>query len=1530
MAATDKTYRSQHTLDVVFAISSLLMLASIIWMFADDYFRPFKTEQRAFREVESGLAQRLALSQLPTKEEFEAKKAAFESKLAEYATHKDELADLKREVARKKPEKESADAAFNAIKADQSSFASFYDIAMERGDGDAARNYAKELEQIQARLSTAQAKADKVNAEIKEKQARIDAIEKPLTDAQSAWKQVTDKFDAQIKIAYTKQWGWGDWFRTLPILDAFASPIRIQQITNNDIPIDYNFKMVTRFDRCTTCHLGIDRPVYTKEALRALKEDATDEQNGRLEVARALLKERIKAFGELPRGAPGQSDASRLPQPGQLTFATVNPHKLTEGRVNEFAVHPRLELFVGANSKHPMERFGCSACHSGQGSATDFTLAAHTPNTAPQKDAWVKQHDWEAQHMWDFPMLPQRFVESSCLKCHHEVTDLVSSNNREEAPKLLRGYNLIKENGCFGCHEIAGIKAGREIGPDLRLEPYPPLEDLTALERTKMEQDAENPPGHMRKVGPSLFRIKEKTNLDWVIKWIRAPREFRPDTKMPHFYGLSNNSKEVLAKEAPEQQDFPDAEINAVAHYLFKASGQYLNDIAAQHSADKQKPQAQKDDEDRLDALVARGKDKLNAEEQKEFTAIRHRIKMRREKELTDLAPDHKGDPAEGRRLFTERGCLACHSHEGTIKTQGSAGGNDFVPGVHSVAQFGPNLSQAVAKLGQTPGDKKSARTWLIQWIMDPHVHSPRSRMPVTHLTANQAADVAAWLLAQTPTDLGPDWDQLAVPEPGIDKYKDLARVYLVRLLPKSDIEKLLEKQEMNQELFNDLPADEKEFVTNYKADQAEGLKHYVGRKAIGRLGCYACHDVPGFEAFRPIGTGLNDWGKKDPGRLAFENIDNFVEHHFYPVQTWSEGGKIPGPKVTNEHGHEVKQMPYEAFFFNDLLHHGRTGYLHQKVLDPRSYDYGKKLAWDDRSRMPQFRFARAQRKEGEGDPDFAARAWKDEADAREAVMTFILGLVADPIPERMRNRPSGDRLAEVKGRQVIDKYNCAGCHMIRPGSFEFNVTPDVLKELERAHGAAEMQTNTGRMYTFPMHYFWTGKSPTMPDRLIAPGANPRIPSAEELDPPDSPPVLQLVLAEALRFIDSNKAPVDLPTYTNIYIPLKDFSPAFKDVKSPDQVTLDQVKQVLESQLQLGGRFSDLMVPYLVKKDSSVYKPDQITKDSPQARASLPPSLIGEGERTQPQWLYQFLLDPTVVRRMTILRMPKFNMSRHEAKLLVDYFAGVDRISNPGIGLTFPGEIIPQQAPLNDPFWVAKNSEYVARLKSSGQFDARLKDYADAWKEASKLANTALQVNIDRVKQQQTEFDKQLKAKKDALAKAQGDKKAALEKDITDLEVNVKSAAEQLKAFETAAKEASPEAFQRAWVQDQAYVSDAYRMIVNKAMCLQCHEVGGFKSTNPLTQGPPLALANERLRPDWMLRWISTPQRHLTYESLMPVNFPRGKVDFQHVLVGQPPEQLEAIRDAIMNYPRVSSLPVNQQWNPNLQPGAAAAAPEKK
>ena len=56
------------------------------------------------------------------------------------------------------------------------------------------------------------------------------------------------------------------WFRGLPLIDLAAPPTKIQQITLPDLTINYNFKDVPRFDRCKTCHMGIDRVGYETDA----------------------------------------------------------------------------------------------------------------------------------------------------------------------------------------------------------------------------------------------------------------------------------------------------------------------------------------------------------------------------------------------------------------------------------------------------------------------------------------------------------------------------------------------------------------------------------------------------------------------------------------------------------------------------------------------------------------------------------------------------------------------------------------------------------------------------------------------------------------------------------------------------------------------------------------------------------------------------------------------------------------------------------------------------------------------------------------------------------------------------------------------------------------------------------------------------------------------------------------------------------------------------------------------------------------
>ena len=144
-------------------------------------------------------------------------------------------------------------------------------------------------------------------------------------------------------------------------------------------------------------------------------------------------------------------------------------------------------------------------------------------------------------------------------------------------------------------------------------------------------------------------------------------------------------------------------------------------------------------------------------------------------------APD-KSRLGEGRRVFSERGCLACHVHNG-VREKGTNPG-DPPPVADEAATFAPDLSRVAYKIAPKTGDPKedaaARRLWVIQWVLNPNIYHPRTRMPITHLTVRQACDVADWLLSQTVNqDELKDWKDPEEPKP--DALVALARLYLAK-----------------------------------------------------------------------------------------------------------------------------------------------------------------------------------------------------------------------------------------------------------------------------------------------------------------------------------------------------------------------------------------------------------------------------------------------------------------------------------------------------------------------------------------------------------------------------------------------------------------------------------------------------------------------------------------------------------------------------------------------------------------------------
>lgn len=201
------------------------------------------------------------------------------------------------------------------------------------------------------------------------------------------------------------------------------------------------------------------------------------EQFRDLEASRATSVEERVAAQTLPLGLRQivVSELSAVDRCTSCHLAVADPSY--SGSQAPFAYHPDHDL-------HPFERFGCTVCHGGQGHATD-ARSAH--GDVP---------------FWDQPLLPLKYIEASCGRCH-------DPSDNPAAPKLAEGARLFEETGCRGCHRLDGW--GGQLAPDLDL------------------------PTSGRALGPEML-----------VAHFLDPAAVVPDSAMPQ-YGFSQEQAEALA-----------------------------------------------------------------------------------------------------------------------------------------------------------------------------------------------------------------------------------------------------------------------------------------------------------------------------------------------------------------------------------------------------------------------------------------------------------------------------------------------------------------------------------------------------------------------------------------------------------------------------------------------------------------------------------------------------------------------------------------------------------------------------------------------------------------------------------------------------------------------------------------------------------------------------------------------------------------------------------------------------------------------
>ncbi|HHT9133290.1 MAG TPA: c-type cytochrome [Candidatus Avalokitesvara rifleensis] len=378
----------------------------------------------------------------------------------------------------------------------------------------------------------------------------------------------------------------------------------------------------------------------------------------------------------------------------------------------------------GILNVHPIEIFGCTPCHRGQGYATTAAYKAHG--------------DLE---YWDYPMLQGEYTQATCFKCHDYEVDVPG------AEVLSRGRELFHKVGCIGCHSVSALKR----------------EDKT------------------RFIGPRLDELNTKVYAGWVDGWLDNPRSFRGDTRMPHFL-LNEEERLNVASyiwqitEAPGAAETPKMDEDMVgegkasfetrgclgchrvgdrgSHFapdLSRVGEKVRYDYLASWIADPKKHQP----EGRMPNL------RLDKEEAGKIAA--YLVTLKENEPNTGAVDLNNAERAkEGFKIITRYGCFGCHPVKG-LEDRGKIGADLSEEGVKNVERFDfalleHELLESIGHEYVRENVSRSREKWLTTKLKDSRVFDKGKykktddmlRMPDLSLTDEEVKALVTFVVGLT------------------------------------------------------------------------------------------------------------------------------------------------------------------------------------------------------------------------------------------------------------------------------------------------------------------------------------------------------------------------------------------------------------------------------------------------------------------------------------------------------------------------------------------------------------------------------------------------------------------------------------------------------------------------------------------------------------------------------------------------------------------------------------------------------------
>ncbi len=532
-------------------------------------------------------------------------------------------------------------------------------------------------------------------------------------------------------------------------------------------------------DRCATCHFSVDRSGYEHSA----QEMFEVEGDGENPVVHHLKHPSVKLGSEsiIIDGFDAEPDEYTLEENGTLTFTDVDVFGEVEisyetGYRSVLQTHPHRDVLL---DKHPVDRFGCTLCHGGQGQA----LTAKSAHALTHAEYWLTPVLGMDEHTDRTSEETKGYMESNCRRCHDGVmmldygVDPETDQPVDYAPNLTKGLALFEDLGCQGCHAVEGYSA---------------IEDIV-------------------KVGPSLAKVGSKVkDTTWLESWIKKPEAYLSNTTMPNFFPadgmtqvvyLKNGGKRtgvvtktdngiVIKTDDGTEYPYPDSyvlrivdEVKSIAAYLAQMSDASLDESRATYSESQRAIEAGEETVKNVGCLTCHAVGGLGTDFAPALDSVGAKVTptylrqwisdpkaydpdtsmpslrlSNREVDnvvaylmsLQQATPNASGesigevDVAEGEALVRTYGCFGCHE----------------IPGFENESKVGADLGEFGAKMvdeldfGDTVDVEHSWTGWTLGKVTDPRRYQTRrivSRMPVFQVDDEDAKALAVLLKSFQP-----------------------------------------------------------------------------------------------------------------------------------------------------------------------------------------------------------------------------------------------------------------------------------------------------------------------------------------------------------------------------------------------------------------------------------------------------------------------------------------------------------------------------------------------------------------------------------------------------------------------------------------------------------------------------------------------------------------------------------------------------------------------------------------------------------